>query len=143
MAVEPRTGVNTLVVGDAGGLINPFNGEGIAYGYETGRLAAAFLGEALAGGGSESIGAYERRLGEIYGDYYRVGRAFVRLISDPQRMRLCVATGMHSRPLMAQLMRIMANLMRPDMAGPAEAAFRGMVKLAGILDRLESTPVPA
>jgi len=143
MGVGPRTGINTLVVGDAGGLINPFNGEGIAYGYETGRLAATFLGEALTGGGSESIAAYERRLGEIYGDYYRVGRAFVRLISDPRRMRLCVATGMHSRAFMGQLMRIMANLMRPDMAGPAEAAYRGMVKLAAILDRLESTPSPA
>jgi len=143
MAVGPRTGSNTLVVGDAGGLINPFNGEGIAYGYETGRLAAAFLGEALAGGGSESIAAYEHRLGDIYGEYYRVGRAFVRLISDPRRMRLCVATGMHSKAFMGQLMRIMANLMRPDMAGPAEAAYRGMVKVAAILDRRESSPAPA
>ena len=52
MSVGPRVGANTLVVGDAGGLINPFNGEGIAYGYETGRLAAASLGEALSGGGA-------------------------------------------------------------------------------------------
>ena len=46
----PAPAPNTLVVGDAGGSINPFNGEGIAYGYETGRLAAAFVGEALLGG---------------------------------------------------------------------------------------------
>ena len=46
LAVGPRVGATTLVVGDAGGSINPFNGEGIAYGYETGRLAAASLGEA-------------------------------------------------------------------------------------------------
>ena len=36
MAVGPHTGPNVVVIGDAGGPINPFNGEGIAYGYETG-----------------------------------------------------------------------------------------------------------
>ena len=49
LSIGPRVGANTLLVGDAAGAINPFNGEGIAYGYETGRLAAAALGEALAG----------------------------------------------------------------------------------------------
>jgi len=136
MAVGPRTGANTVVVGDAGGLINPFNGEGIAYGYETGRLAAAYLGEALSGGGSEALAAYERRLEDAYGDYYRVGRAFVRLISDPARMRLCVATGMRSKAFMAQLMRIMANLMRPRDLGPAEIGYRAMVGTAAVLERM-------
>ncbi len=136
MAVGPRTGANTIVVGDAGGLINPFNGEGISYGYETGRLAAAYLAEALSGGGSESLAAYERHLERAYGEYYRVGRAFVRLISDPARMRLCVASGMRSRAFMAQLMRIMANLMHPATPGPAEVAFSGMLKAADALERL-------
>jgi menaquinone-9 beta-reductase len=135
MAVGPRTGANTLVVGDAGGLINPFNGEGIAYAYETGRLAAAFLGEALSGRGHDALADYERRLEADYGDYYRVGRAFVRLISDPRRMQLCVSAGMHSRAFMAQLMRIMANLMRPGPAGPAEVAYRAMVSTANVLER--------
>jgi geranylgeranyl reductase family protein len=137
LGVGPRTGVNTVVVGDAGGLINPFNGEGIAYGYETGRLAAAFLGEALSGGGTESIAAYERRLDEIYGTSDRVGRAFVRLISDPRRMQRCVGIGMHSQWFMAQLLRIMANLMRPEVSGAAEAGYRGLVGIAATLDRLE------
>jgi geranylgeranyl reductase family protein len=137
LAVGPRTGANTLVVGDAGGLINPFNGEGIAYGYETGRMAASFLGDALSGGGTGSIAAYERHLEAVYGDYYRVGRAFVRLVSDPRRMRLCVSSGMRSRAFMAQLMRIMANLMRPQMTGPAEAGYRAMVGAADVIERLE------
>ena len=44
-------GATSLIAGDASGAINPFNGEGIAYGYETGRLAAAALGHALTGEG--------------------------------------------------------------------------------------------
>jgi geranylgeranyl reductase family protein len=135
MAVGPRTGPNTVVVGDAGGLINPFNGEGIGYGYETGRLAAAHLRAALAEGDEDRLGAYERQLQQTYGDYYRVGRAFVRLISDPRRMRVCVSTGMRSKTFMSQLLRIMANLMRPASLGPAELSYRGMVQTARLLER--------
>jgi flavin-dependent dehydrogenase len=142
MSVGPRTGTNTVIVGDAGGLINPFNGEGIAYGYETGRLAAASLGEALSAGDRGSLVAYEQALDAAYADYYRVGRAFVRLISDPRRMRFCVSTGMRSRPFMSQLLRIMANLMRPT-AGPAEVSYRAMVGTAELLERLRGESAPA
>ncbi len=62
LAVEPLYGPNTLVVGDAAGCINPFNGEGIAYGYETGRLAAAALGRALSGEGSDAVRGYADEL---------------------------------------------------------------------------------
>ena len=36
-----------LLVGDAGGAVNPFNGEGIAYAMETGAIAAELVHEAL------------------------------------------------------------------------------------------------
>jgi geranylgeranyl reductase family protein len=130
LSVGPRVGPTTVVVGDAGGTINPFNGEGIAYGYETGRLAAAAVGEALSGGGADALADYERRLEETYGLYYRVARAFVRMISHPQLMRVCVGTGMHSEPIMSWVLRIMANLLRPDELGPAEAAMRAFEALA-------------
>ena len=56
--------------------INPFNGEGIAYGYESGRLAAAALGEALSGEGVEALAALRRaRLDDTYGLYFRMARA--------------------------------------------------------------------
>ena len=51
LSVRPRIGPNVLAIGDAAGSINPFNGEGIAYGYETGRLAAACVARALSGEG--------------------------------------------------------------------------------------------
>ncbi len=130
LAVGPRVGATTLVVGDAGGSINPFNGEGIAYGYESGRLAAASLGEALTGDGVEALLRYETRLEDAYGLYYRVARAFIRVISRPELMQLCVGTGIHSEPLMSWILRIMANLLRPDETGPAEAAYRALAVIA-------------
>jgi geranylgeranyl reductase family protein len=126
LSIGPRAGANVVVVGDAAGTINPFNGEGIAYGYETGRLAAAALGHALSGEGQPALDDYDRQLEAAYGPYYKVARAFVRMISNPETMKLCVGIGMHSEFVMTQLLRIMANLMRPDAVGPAEIGFRAM-----------------
>jgi menaquinone-9 beta-reductase len=126
LALKPRTGPNAICIGDAAGSINPFNGEGIAYGYETGRLAAACISNALAGRKPAVGDEYERRLLESYGDYYRVARAFVKLISAPQVLRACVQTGMNVPPVMNGLLRIMANLMRPDTAHLPEMAYRAM-----------------
>ncbi len=142
LSVGPRAGANVLIAGDAGGAINPFNGEGIAYGYETGRLAAAALGHALTGGGEQALTDYDRELTAAYGPYFKVARAFVHLISNPDAMRLCVGLGMRSELLMTQLLRIMANLMRPDAAGPAELGFRAMELVSRVLpdsDGLESS----
>ena len=133
LSVGPRSGANVLLAGDAAGTINPFNGEGIAYGYETGRLAAAALGRALSGEGPGALAEYDRQLDAAYGAYYKVARAFVRMISNPQAMRACVGIGMRSEFIMSQLLRIMANLMRPDVAGPAEIGFKAMELVSRLL----------
>ena len=129
-SVGPRIGPNHVVIGDAGAGINPFNGEGIAYAYETGRMAAEAVGAALTGGGAAALAEYERRLQDEYGLYYRVARAFVHIIGRPQLMRALVSTGMRSRSLMEWMLRIMANLLRPDELGPAEAAYKAVAAMA-------------
>jgi menaquinone-9 beta-reductase len=143
LSVGPRAGGNVVITGDAGGAINPFNGEGIAYGYETGRLAAAALGHALTGEGEGALRDYDRELTAAYGPYYKVARAFVHLISNPEAMRLCVGLGMRSELLMTQLLRIMANLMRPDAAGPAELGFRAMELVSRMLPDTDGLEIPA
>jgi flavin-dependent dehydrogenase len=118
-----------LVIGDAGGLINPFNGEGIAYAYETGRIGA----EALLAGGPDPGATYEARLKAEYELYFKVARAFVRIIGRPALMKALVDTGMRSRTLMEWILRIMANLLRPDELGPAEAAYKAVAALARVV----------
>ncbi|HVF74196.1 MAG TPA: geranylgeranyl reductase family protein [Acidimicrobiales bacterium] len=130
LSVGPHAGPTYLVTGDAGGAINPFNGEGIAYAYETGRMAAACLDEALATGNGLALQQYEQRLQDEYGLYYKVARAFVRIIGRPELMRLLVSTGMHSRTLMEWVLRIMANLLRPEELGAAEAAYKAVAAIA-------------
>ena len=59
-----RPGPTWIVAGDAAGSINPFNGEGIAYAYETGRLVADAVHEALATGDGLALARYPERLDE-------------------------------------------------------------------------------
>ena len=133
LARGPRLGANTVVIGDAAGSVNPFNGEGIAYGYETGRLAAGVLGEALLREDAGALSLYEERLQAAYGDYYTVARAFVRLISEPRILSVCVGAGLRIKPLMVELLAIMANLMDNSHRGPAEVGYRAMVRLAHVV----------
>ncbi|MDQ2725756.1 MAG: hypothetical protein M3Y36_09710, partial [Actinomycetota bacterium] len=85
---------------------------------------------ALASGDGTALSTYEQRLEDTYGLYFKVARAFVRIIGHPELMRLLVSTGMHSRTLMEWVMRIMANLLRPDEIGPAEAAYKALAAVS-------------
>jgi len=133
LSVGPKAGPNWLATGDAVGAINPFNGEGIAYAYETGRWAAEALQAALDGGGGAALSGYEQRLNDEYRLYFKVARAFVHIIGRPRLMQAMVGTGMRSRSLMEWVLRIMANLLRPDELGPAEAAYKAVAALARVV----------
>ena len=133
LSIGPRVGPNTMTIGDATGMVNPFNGEGIAYGYESGRLAAAVLGEALLSNDASALSLYDEKLNEAYGDYFKVARAFVRLISEPRVLSACVGTGLRVAPVMRELLTIMANLMSNDAKGPAELGYRAMTRLANAI----------
>jgi len=131
-SVLPRVGPTFVVVGDAAGCVNPFNGEGISVAYETGRLAADAIDLALTTGDGLALQTYSARLDEVYGLYFKVARAFVHAIGNPAVMRELTRVGMHSRTLMEWVLRIMANLLRPDEIGPAEAAYRAVAALVAI-----------
>lgn len=133
LSIGPRVGANTMIIGDAAGTVNPFNGEGIAYGYETGRLAAGVVAEALLHDDPSMLALYDERIEYAYGDYYKVARAFVRLISEPKILTVCLSVGLRVEPLMRELLAIMANLMRNDKNGPAEVGYRALSRLADVI----------
>ncbi len=132
-SVMPRVGPTHLVVGDAAGSVNPFNGEGISLAYETGRLAADAVDLALLTGDRRALETYGERLDEVYGLYFKVARTFVRAIGNPAVMRELTRVGMRSRTLMEWVLRIMANLMRPDELGAAEAAYRAVAAIVRLV----------
>lgn len=128
-SVGPNVGPTHLVIGDAAGSVNPFNGEGIDYAYETARLAASALHDALVSGDPVALQQYSKMVQDEYGQYFKVARLFARVIGRPVLMRELTRAGMHSRTLMEWVLRIMANLLRPDEIGPAEAAYKAAAQI--------------
>jgi geranylgeranyl reductase family protein len=123
-SVGPKAGPNWLLVGDAAGAVNPFNGEGIDYAYETGRMAAEHIHAALGSTDGALLHGYPQALEDAFGFYHRVARLFVTLIGRPAVLRALVTVGFRSRPLMEWVLKAMANLLEPSEWALAERAFR-------------------
>jgi geranylgeranyl reductase family protein len=110
----PLVGANWITIGDAAGAINPWNGEGISYAYETGRIAADHVGRALGTADLGLLRRYPQHLEDEYGLYYKTARIFVKLIGHPSVMRTLAHTGMRNRSLMEWTLKVMANLLDED-----------------------------
>ena len=123
-SVFPKQGATHLVIGDAAGSVNPFNGEGIDYAYETARIGADVLHEAIVTNDASVLTRYPDLLDAEYGQYFKVARLFARVIGRPALMRELSRVGIRSHTLMEWVLRIMANLLRPDERGPAEVAYK-------------------
>jgi geranylgeranyl reductase family protein len=122
-----------LLVGDAGGMVNPFNGEGIAYAMESAEILARTIAQALARGRRTEtervLSGYPRALGEAYGGYYAVGRVFVKLIGRPGLMRFATKHSMSRPALMAFALKLLANLTDPR-GDASDRLVNGLSKLA-------------
>jgi menaquinone-9 beta-reductase len=103
-----------LLAGDAGGMVNPFNGEGIAYALESGELAARVITQAVArptaGGRERVLQTYPRQLKDAYGGYYTLGRVFVELIGKPSFMQFATKHGVKRPAVMRFTMKLLGNL---------------------------------
>jgi flavin-dependent dehydrogenase len=109
----PHYGKGLLLVGDAGGMVSPFNGEGIAYGMQAGRVAADVVSQALARtsayGREKALRTYATRMRDDLGGYYTLGRLFVRLIEHPEVMRVCTRYGLPRPTLMRFTMKLLSD----------------------------------
>jgi len=106
-----------LLVGDSGGSVNPFNGEGIPYAMESGKFAAeavvAALGAPEGPQREHALRQYPVRMADEWGAYYRLGATFVKLIGRPAVMRACTRHGLPHPALMRFVLKLLANLHDP------------------------------
>ena len=123
MSVGPRFGRNWLAVGDSIGAVNPFNGEGIDYAYETSRLASGYIADAISADNPAVLRGYSEAIDDIYADYLRVARRFAMVIGYPAVIRRLTHLGMRSRPLMEWAFKVMANLLEPEEKGLTERIY--------------------
>lgn len=131
-SVGPKAGRNWVAIGDASGAVNPFNGEGIDYAYETGRMAARHIADAIAADDLTILHRYPRQIDDEYGAYHRVARAFVIAIGNPTLMRSLTRVGIRSRPLMEWVLKVMANLLEPEEKGIEERVYRAIEKVVSV-----------
>jgi geranylgeranyl reductase family protein len=121
-----------LLVGDAGGTVNPFNGEGIAYAMESASIAAACAIQSLARSGSAAEHAlrnYPTALSQSLGSYYRIGNLFSKAIGNPTVMRLATRHGLPRKTLMAFLLKLLANLYDPKDGDTSDRLITAMTRL--------------
>jgi flavin-dependent dehydrogenase len=115
-------------------MVNPFNGEGIAYAMESGEILARTIAEALARPTREQaeqvLCGYPRALADSYGGYYALGRVFVQLIGRPQLMHFATRHGMARPALMRFALKLLANLTDPRGGDAADRLINGMTRLA-------------
>ncbi|MEV0717747.1 geranylgeranyl reductase family protein [Asanoa sp. NPDC050611] len=121
-----------LLVGDSGGMVNPFNGEGIAYAMESGELAAEVVAQALGRTGADrerALAVYPAELKARYGGYYRLGNIFVKMIGNPQIMRIATKHGMPHPTLMRFVLKLLANLTDPRGGDAMDRVINAMTKV--------------
>jgi menaquinone-9 beta-reductase len=122
-----------LLVGDAGGMVNPFNGEGIAYAMESGEILARTIAQALARARRTEtervLAGYPRALAQAYGGYYALGRVFVKAIGRPGLMRFATEHAMSRPALMGFVVKLLANLTDPG-GDASDRLVNGLSKLA-------------
>jgi geranylgeranyl reductase family protein len=121
-----------LLVGDAGGMVNPFNGEGIAYAMESASVAASCAVQSLARSGpaaEHALRNYPVAMQQALGSYYRIGNLFSRAIGNPTVMRLATRHGLPRKTLMAFLLKVLANLYDPKGGDAFDRVISAMTRI--------------
>ena len=123
-----------LLVGDAGGMVNPFNGEGIAYAMQSARIAAECSVQALARphglAREHALQRYPGALKDELGGYFRLGNAFSRLIGNPAVMRAATRYGLPRATLMRFVLKMLANLYDTRDGDVTDRVITAMTRLA-------------
>lgn len=123
-SVQPTAGPTFLVVGDAAGVASPFTGAGIDASFETGRMAADVLHEALSGAGPTALQRYPLLVADTYAEQYKLARLWGRLLGRPAAMRQVTHVAVRSHVAGSALLRIMSGALRRDEFGAPETVAR-------------------
>ncbi|MDO5048648.1 MAG: geranylgeranyl reductase family protein [Actinomycetaceae bacterium] len=110
---KPHYKDGLVIVGDAGGMVSAFDGEGIAPAMRAGRYAAESIVSALSresdAGFDKAMQTYTEALRNDWGGYYQLGRGFVKLIENPKIMHACTKYGLPRPRLMKLVHKLLSD----------------------------------
>ncbi|MFP5332236.1 MAG: FAD-dependent oxidoreductase, partial [Acidimicrobiia bacterium] len=130
MTAVRRHGPGWVAVGDAAGLVNPMNGEGIDYGLESGMLAS----QLFVSDPSTAAERYDRSIGERFDGFLRTGRRFSFLIGHPLILRAGLAVAVGTQSIADITLKVMGNLVDNETPGKAGRVLRTADRVLAVLD---------
>ena len=113
-------GLGWVAVGDAAGLINPMNGEGIDYSLESGML----ISDLFLQNPSTAPTEYDRIIGERFDGFLRTGRRFSYLIGHPLILRSGLRVAVANQFMANMTLQVMGNLVDNSTPGAAGRVLR-------------------
>jgi menaquinone-9 beta-reductase len=132
MSTMRRHGDGWVAIGDAAGLVNPMNGEGIDYGLESGMLAA----DLMLANPATAPALYDREIGARFDAFLRTGRRFSFVIGHPWLLRPGLRLAVGSQAVADITLAVMGNLVDSETPGAAGRVLRIADKTLGFLDPL-------
>ncbi|MGI9623172.1 MAG: geranylgeranyl reductase family protein [Acidimicrobiales bacterium] len=130
MSAQRRSGPGWVAIGDAAGLINPMNGEGIDYGLESGMLAAdLFLHDP-----ESTPSAYDEQVGLRFDAFLRTGRRFSFLIGHPWILRNGLRVAVGSDAIANVTLQVMGNLVDDQTPGASGFVMRAADRTLAVAD---------
>ncbi len=132
MSAQKRHGPGWVAIGDAAGLVNPMNGEGIDYGLETGMLIADLFNSDP----TTATEQYDRLVAERFDSFLRTGRRFSFLIGHQAILRTGLRLAVGTDTIARITLQVMGNLIDSDTPGAAGRVMTVADKLLGVADPL-------
>ncbi|OUV78731.1 MAG: hypothetical protein CBC90_01340 [Acidimicrobiaceae bacterium TMED130] len=132
MTSQKRHGNGWVAVGDAAGLINPMNGEGIDYSLESGMLISDLFLENPQTASSQ----YDQIIGERFDGFLRTGRRFSYLIGHPLILRSGLRVAVSNQFMANMTLQVMGNLVDNTTPGAAGRVLRVADKTLAVADPL-------
>ena len=132
MSAQKRHGNGWVAIGDAAGLVNPMNGEGIDYGLETGMLIA----DLFQANPATATNEYDRVVGERFDGFLRTGRRFSFLIGHQAILRSGLRLAVGTETIARITLQVMGNLIDNETPGAAGRVMSVADKLLAAADPL-------
>jgi len=132
MTSQKRHGNGWVAVGDAAGLINPMNGEGIDYSLESGML----ISDLYLKDPQTAPDRYDRIIGERFDGFLRTGRRFSFLIGHPLILRSGLKVAVSNEFMANMTLQVMGNLVDSSTPGAAGRVLRFADKALATADPL-------
>ncbi len=130
MSTTKRHGPGWVAIGDAAGLVNPMNGEGIDYGLESGMLASDLFIEDPA----TAPARYDELVGERFDAFLRTGRRFSFLIGHPWILKTGLRLSVSTDAIANITLAVMGNLVDNTTPGAAGRVMWLADKSLGLAD---------